>query len=66
MRLTRRRRSRGFTWPELGVTWRGLGPHGSFWLYGAVCATGFVVLLRETRGRTLEQIETDLLAPRSD
>jgi MFS family permease len=60
--------NRGLASSALGVSWRGLGPHGSFWLYGVVCAAGFVVLLitlRETRGRTLEQIESDLLSPRS-
>jgi len=34
----------------------------TFWLYGAICAGGFVFIFRtlpETRGKTLEQIEQD-------
>jgi MFS family permease len=37
-----------------------LGASGTFWLYGAICLGGFVVLyfkLPETKGRTLEEIE---------
>lgn len=46
-----------FTFPLLN---RKLGPAGTFWIYAAVCAAGFVFLLRrlpETRGRTLEELE---------
>lgn len=46
-----------FTFPMLN---RRLGPAGTFWIYAAVCAAGFVFLWRrlpETRGRTLEELE---------
>jgi len=41
-----------------------LGAAGTFWLYGAICLFGFVVmwfLLPETKGKTLEQIERELV-----
>jgi len=41
-----------------------LGWANNFWLYGAICAFGFVVIyfvLPETKGKTLEQIEKDLI-----
>ena len=41
-----------------------LGAHGAFWLYGAICVVGFVVILRrlpETKGKSLEQIERELV-----
>jgi len=37
-----------------------LGASGTFWLYGAICLVGFVVMylkVPETKGRTLEEIE---------
>ena len=40
-----------------------LGWANNFWLYGAICAAGFVVLyffLPETKDKTLEQIEEEL------
>jgi SP family sugar porter-like MFS transporter len=43
---------------------RSLGPHGTFWLYGSICAVGFLVIfgtLPETKGKTLEQIERELV-----
>lgn len=49
-----------YTFPALNAT---LGPSGTFWLYAAICAGGFVFMKRwlpETRGRTLEEIERDL------
>jgi len=49
-----------YTFPVLN---RALGPSGTFWLYSAICAAGFVfILLRvpETKGKTLEQIEREL------
>jgi sugar porter (SP) family MFS transporter len=42
----------------------GLGPSGTFWLYAAICVLGLVFIwtkLPETKGRTLEQIEGDLV-----
>ena len=41
-----------------------LGWANNFWLYGAICAAGFLVLylvLPETKGKTLEQIEKELM-----
>ena len=41
-----------------------LGPAGTFWLYAVICVMGFVFILgklSETKGRTLEQIEGDLV-----
>ncbi|MBN1844212.1 MAG: sugar porter family MFS transporter [Sedimentisphaerales bacterium] len=41
-----------------------LGAHGAFWLYGAVCLLGFFVIrakLPETKGKSLEQIERELV-----
>jgi SP family sugar porter-like MFS transporter len=40
-----------------------LGAAGTFWLYGAVCLVGAVVMwfhLPETKGKSLEQIEREL------
>jgi len=42
----------------------GLGAHGAFWLYGVICVIGFVVILTklpETKGKSLEDIERELL-----
>jgi sugar porter (SP) family MFS transporter len=41
-----------------------LGPAGTFWLYAVICVLGFVFILLklpETKGKTLEQIERDLV-----
>ena len=41
-----------------------MGPHGTFWLYGVICLIGFVVVawkLPETKGKSLEQIERELV-----
>ncbi len=41
-----------------------LGAAGSFWIFGAVCLAGFVYILKvlpETRGKSLEQIESELV-----
>jgi SP family sugar porter-like MFS transporter len=43
---------------------RHLGAHGTFWLYGAICVVGFVVIWRrlpETKGKSLEAIERELV-----
>jgi SP family sugar porter-like MFS transporter len=50
-----------YTFPFLNSS---LGPGGTVWLYCAVCSTGFLMLWRklpETRGKTLEQIERELV-----
>jgi SP family xylose:H+ symportor-like MFS transporter len=54
-----------FTFPILN---RRLGSAGTFWTYGAICMAGFVfILLRvpETKGKTLEQLERELVDSRS-
>lgn len=46
-----------FTFPVLNAA---LGPAGTFWLYAAICAAGYVFVKRsvvETKGRTLEELE---------
>lgn len=51
-----------FTFPYLN---RLLGPHGTFWLYGAICLLGYLFIwqrLPETKEKTLEQIEKDFSA----
>jgi SP family sugar porter-like MFS transporter len=43
---------------------RGLGAHGTFWLYGGICVLGFVFIrqkLPETKGKSLEDIERELV-----
>jgi MFS family permease len=53
-----------FTFPVLNAA---LGASGTFWLYAAICFAGFVFVKRcvpETKGRSLEEIERDLTAPR--
>ena len=50
-----------FTFPFLKEL---LGSHGTFWLYGAICVVGFVVIwkkLPETKGKSLEDIERQLV-----
>ncbi len=50
-----------FTFPFLQ---KDLGAHGTFWLYGSICAIGFLVIwdkLPETKGKSLEQIEHELV-----
>ncbi len=42
----------------------GLGTSGTFWLYAAICAAGFIFIkfkLPETKGKSLEQIERELV-----
>lgn len=50
-----------FTFPILN---KKLGPAGTFWLYAVICVAGFVFIkfkLPETKGKTLEQIERELV-----
>jgi sugar porter (SP) family MFS transporter len=49
-----------YTFPLLNAA---LGAAGTFWTYAAICLAGLIFLafrLPETRGKTLEQIETNL------
>jgi MFS family permease len=50
-----------YTFPTLNAK---LGPAGTFWLYGAICVAGFIFIkfkLPETKGKSLEQIERELV-----
>lgn len=50
-----------YTFPLLN---KGLGAHGTFWLYGLICVVGFVFIkqrLPETKGKSLEEIEKELV-----
>jgi len=50
-----------YTFPILNAK---LGPAGTFWLYAAICVVGFLFIklrLPETKGKTLEQIERELV-----
>jgi len=50
-----------FTFPILN---KSLGPAKTFWMYAAACLLGFIFILTrvpETKGKTLEQIERDLV-----
>ncbi len=50
-----------YTFPLLNAS---LGSYGTFWIYAAICAAGFAFFfLRcpETKGKTLEQIESELV-----
>jgi sugar porter (SP) family MFS transporter len=50
-----------YTFPVLN---RAAGPAITFWLYSAICAAGFVFIffrVPETKGKTLEQIERELV-----
>ncbi len=49
-----------YTFPLLNKM---LNAYGTFWLYGLICAIGFLFILKklpETKGKSLEQIEKDL------
>lgn len=53
-----------FSFPWLNTQ---LGAAGTFWLYAAICLAGFIFILLklpETKGKTLEQIERDLVDER--
>jgi sugar porter (SP) family MFS transporter len=50
-----------YTFPILE---RGIGTGNTFWLYAGICAVGFVFIrmrVPETKGKTLEQIEKELV-----
>jgi predicted MFS family arabinose efflux permease len=50
-----------FTFPVLKDS---LGVDGTFWLYAGICALGYVFIhfmLPETKGKTLEEIEKELV-----
>lgn len=50
-----------FTFPLLKDA---LGAYGAFWLYGAICVVGYLVIyvrLPETKGKSLEEIERELV-----
>ena len=50
-----------YTFPILNAK---LGSAGTFWLYAGICVLGFLYIklrLPETKGRTLEQIERELV-----
>jgi hypothetical protein len=54
-----------YTFPLLNAA---LGAAGTFWTYATICVAGFLFLyfrLPETKGRTLEEIETDLRTSKS-
>ena len=54
-----------YTFPLLNTA---LGAAGTFWTYATICLAGFLFLyfrLPETKGRTLEEIETDLRTSKS-
>lgn len=50
-----------YTFPLLNSA---LGSYGTFWIYSAICVIGFVFFLRslpETKGKSLETLEKDLI-----
>ncbi|HVW20048.1 MAG TPA: sugar porter family MFS transporter [Opitutaceae bacterium] len=50
-----------YTFPLLNAR---LGASGTFWVYAAICAAGFLFILRrlpETKGRSLEELERELV-----
>jgi sugar porter (SP) family MFS transporter len=54
-----------YTFPLLNAS---LGAAGTFWTYAVICLAGWLFLffrLPETKGKTLEQIETDLRSGKS-
>jgi len=53
-----------YTFPILNA---GLGPAKTFWVYAAICVAGYIfvrVKLPETKGKTLEEIEIELVDQR--
>jgi sugar porter (SP) family MFS transporter len=52
-----------YTFPLLNAS---LGAAGTFWVYAAICLSGFVFItikLPETKGKSLEEIEKELVTP---
>jgi len=52
-----------FTFPHLN---KGLGSAGTFWIYAGISVLGFLFIksrVRETKGKTLEEIERELVGP---
>ncbi len=50
-----------YTFPLLN---KGLGPAGTFWIYAGISVLGFIFIrsrVRETKGKTLEQIEREFV-----
>ena len=50
-----------YTFPVLNES---IGAEGTFWLYGGICLAGFLFIRRklpETKGKTLEEIEKELI-----
>lgn len=50
-----------YSFPLLNAS---LGSYGTFWIYAAICAIGFIFFLSrcpETKGKTLEQLENELI-----
>lgn len=50
-----------YTFPLLN---KGLGAAGTFWLYGLICLMGGIFVMRsvpETKGKTLEELENELI-----
>ena len=50
-----------YTFPILNAR---LGPAGTFWVYAGICVAGYLFIrskLPETKGKTLEEIEVDLV-----
>jgi SP family sugar porter-like MFS transporter len=52
-----------FSFPSMNAA---LGSSGTFWIYSAICACAFIFLFRncpETKGKSLEQLEKELVGP---
>jgi sugar porter (SP) family MFS transporter len=55
-----------YTFPYLN---KALGASGTFWVYGGICIAGFFFVLSnlpETKGKSLEEIENDLVGKKQD
>ena len=52
-----------YTFPLLN---KGLGAAGTFWVYAGICVIGFLFVIKklpETKGKSLEEIEKELVTP---